>query len=150
MYLIPSLAIDAVVALALHRAYPGGLRQVRRDFAPLLAIFAGHTVIVFSVLVVGAGALSLVILMHVIGWYFFARARLAANPGKAPRSWWGWSRGTPQGLTMLHLVFGAALFAMLALSAYAFGKQDLINVVFGQQSFAYWTIMHITVSFVPR
>ncbi len=79
-----------------------------------------------------------------------ANAARASTPPAPRTGLWLWMRTTRPGFTFLHLGLAAIVIVLVALSNYAFGKQDVLEQIVGSKVFFYWTIMHVTLSFFPR
>lgn len=77
-------------------------------------------------------------------------AQPSRPPSLAPAAVWKWMRTTRVGFTWLHLGLAAIVVLLAAVSTYAFGKSDWIEIVMGSKAFFYWTIIHVTLSFFPR
>ena len=73
-------------------------------------------------------------------------------PPPAPLTW-RWVRATPTGFRWLHLGLLAAVIVAAIVWAYGFRNDaslTAMDVVLSRDAFPYWTIMHVTVSWVPR
>ncbi|MEK6239434.1 MAG: hypothetical protein N2C14_32350 [Planctomycetales bacterium] len=120
--------------------------DLAREHYVLLRLFAAELL----VLGVAAAVTSRpypILLLHCAVWYVFSAQRLDANPPKQPPStWWLWMRTSPQGFRVLHhgLIAGLMLFGLAA--AHGFGHPQIIS----DQSLFLLSILHITVSFLPR
>lgn len=91
------------------------------------------------------------ILFHVVAWYIFASYQFAKNPPKSPpQSWWLWMRTTATGFKTLHIGMAVLLMALGLFWTLALDQSPALHWLLAPESFLYWTIMHITVSFVPR
>ena len=91
------------------------------------------------------------ILFHVVAWYIFASYQFSRNPPKVqPKGWWQWMRSTPAGFKTLHIGMAAILMAIGLVWTLALNLDPSLDWLLAPESFLYWTIMHITVSFVPR
>ena len=140
-------------------------RTARAEGAPFSAHLSRRrprifvTVGLLAVLLLGAvatGKLYLVVALHVVWWAVFAYQGLTRAPAPAVRPRplsWSWVRATPAGFAAFHaavllLVVGvAAAHALLA-------KNDpswtVATVVAGRDAFPYWTLMHVSLSWLPR
>lgn len=91
------------------------------------------------------------ILFHVVAWYVFASYQFNRHPPKEPpKNWWVWMRTTPRGFKTLHIGMAAILMIVGLVWTLGFNLHPSMNWLLAPESFLYWTIMHITVSFVPR
>lgn len=118
--------------------------------APLFRVMAGvmGTVAVGS-LIFQRG--SLLILLHVCIWYVFAVQGLKARrPAVPPSEWWAWMRSTPEGFRVLHLGLFVLAATLGFLCVYVTGVDGWLWAVMSPAAFAHWSIMHITLSFMPR
>ena len=59
-------------------------------------------------------------------------------------------RTTRGGFIALHTGLVLAVFAAIAVNYYVFGLNSWLDLVVGADSFYYWTIFHVTLSFLPR
>ena len=137
-----------------RRAGLGSLRAFVRAHAPILRVFAAS----FTILAVGFALgwrAHTIVLLHVAAWFVFSVRQLQKRPVKprpAPGTW-SWLRATPIGFTVLHAGLAAVLLAAAAVWAYAFRHDPRLlafRLFLDQKSFAYWTIVHVSVSFMPR
>ena len=88
---------------------------------------------------------------HFVGWYIFALYLIGKHPPKEPpKSWFAWMRTTRKGFMTLHLGLAAIVTVLIAISVYGFGKEGILETIVGSRSFYYWTVLHVTLSFLPR
>lgn len=148
------LPFAAVATWSLRRiasAFPDGLRGLCRMHWPILTVFAISTGIILIALGTGPWTFNFVVLMHFVGWYLFGRASLRQRePQTPPSNWWTWMRTTVRGFTFLHMGLAVVFVLLVAVGVYGFGKQGVLELLFGSKTFYYWTIMHVTLSFYPR
>ena len=91
------------------------------------------------------------ILFHVAGWYLFAAYQFTRHPPKCPPDgWWTWMRSTATGFKTLHIAMVAVLIAIGLVWTLGLHQTPYLAWLLAPESFLYWTIMHITISFVPR
>lgn len=126
------------------------IKKMVDQHGPLMRVFAG----VFFWLTLGLALRSgpcLLILFHVVGWYVFTCYKLKER-GQAPPAaeWLTWMRTNLSGFRVLHIGLVLTLIAVGAVWAYVFEGQGPLWYVLSPAAFYYWTIAHITVSFVPR
>lgn len=132
------------------RGVPGGVPALVRMHAPLIRLMAGSAAVLGLSMLITQRAYCL-ILFHVTSWYIFACYQYArTQPKIAPKSWWLWMRTTLPGFRVLHIGMVVVLMAIGAVWVFGFGKPPIMNWLLAPEAFLYWTIMHITVSFVPR
>lgn len=162
--ILPAHAVIAVVMLAagvasavvmLRRLRAGGLagwRDALGQHRPLIVVLAG----LYLVMVGGfalTGRAYAVVAVHVMIWFVFALRRMPAHGPRPPRFTWRWVRGTRAGFTALHAGVFAAVVAAAGLWAFGLGNAEepaIFGAILSRESFPYWTIMHVTLSWVPR
>ena len=155
---IPLLLL-ALLALRMKHRWDrkgeGALREVLRRYRPIVRVCAGIGLLILLELIVRQKVRMLVTL-HVTAWYVFVMHSLRRRPPPVPapvRFSWAWMRSTPGGFSFLHV--GLAVLALLgcAVAAYGYRNSDSqvwFHLVLSRDAFPYWTIMHITLSFVPK
>jgi hypothetical protein len=151
------LVVAAALALKarLDRRHPGGAPGFLRDHRPIFVVFLG---LVFVLLVDAAFfGRGLIVTFHVVAWYVFTMHQLrrrAPRGAAAPRALsWSWMRGTAAGFRFLHLAVALLVIALAAVWAYGFRNdpdQAFLSGLLSRDAFRYWTIMHVTVSFLPK
>jgi hypothetical protein len=147
----PMVMIAAAALWCIGRAVPGGLAGLWRVHRPILTVFLGSTGIILLALVSGPWSFNVVVLMHFVSWYLFARHMLRQRPPpREPAGLWAWLRTTVPGFTWLHLGLAAVVVVLVVLATYGFGKSGPLEAIVGSKAFYYWTIMHVTLSFYPR
>lgn len=149
---LPMVAVALLVMRRIARVFPDGLRGLWRTHRPILVVFLISTGIILVALGTGPWTFNAVVLMHFVAWYLFGRSmmerRAPAEP--PPAATWRWMRTTKIGFTWLHLALAVVTIIFVAVSTYAYGKEGVLETIFGSKSFYYWTIMHVTLSFFPR
>lgn len=152
---LPLLALAVAVLVVLTRARPGAAREVLTRDRPIVFVCAGIALVVLLEAVLRQKSRALVTL-HVTAWYVFVMYQMSrrAPPGPAPRRFsWAWMRSTPGGFSTLHWGLAAVVLLACAFAAYGFRNdpsQAWFQFVLSRDAFPYWTIMHITISFVPK
>jgi len=127
-----------------------GASELVRTHATLFKVLAGVVLVLALAMAIVQRPYSL-ILFHVVAWYIFASHQLKRHPHKTPPSnWWLWMRTTPAGFKTLHIGMVVVLMAIGLLWTLVLGQSPYLKWLLAPESFLYWTIMHITVSFVPR
>jgi hypothetical protein len=158
MGITPVLAV-AVGAVSLRRrcrvAGLGAAGVFLRAHTPIVRVFAASFVIIVVGLLLGLRSHT-IILLHVSAWYVFSVRQLQKRPTPAPLPAPGslaWMKSTPGGFTFLHA--GLAILMMIGAGAWAYGFHQNprllgFKIFLDSKSFAYWTIVHVTVSFSSR
>ena len=102
------------------------------------------------------GNAHLIVLMHVVTWYVFAgsqyRQRSEVGASVTAGSW-RWMRSTSRGFSALHIGVAAVIIAAAAVWAYQFrtdASHRILHLFLARGSFAYWTIVHVTLSWLPK
>lgn len=149
---VPMVLITLFVLHRIARGVTGGLAGLWRIHQPLFMVFVMSLGVLGLAMFGGPGAFDIWVLMHFVAWYFFALFMLDRHPPKeAPKSAWAWMRTTRRGFVTLHTGLVVATALLLAVSVYYFGQQSsILDVIVGKEAFYYWTIMHVTWSWVPR
>jgi hypothetical protein len=132
-------------------SYQGGPHVFWMTFRPLLMVYILTMIIVLSSTVLGAWTFDFYILMHFVGWFLIAMYLITKYPPKEkPAGMWAWMRTTRAGFLTLHFGLVVITLGLYAMSTYASGRQDFIEKIFSVPGFYYWTLMHVTWSFLPR
>lgn len=137
------------------RTYPGGARGFLRMNRPIFVVFGGILAVLVLDIVLNGRAYAIVTL-HVAAWYVFVTRGFAAKPAPdpAPKRWsWAWFRGTRSGFLWMHNTLFVLILAAGVYFAYGLGNDPgskALWVLTSKDAFPYWTIMHVTISFVPR
>lgn len=157
LWIVPFCALSATAAFLLRTAKRRsglGLRAMFSRDRPLWLVYLGIPIVVGICWLVGGSARTIV-LLHVIGWWVFATAMLAQrgrNTGPRTLGVWGWMRSTQYGFQTLHGVL--ALVFLVLLVVYFHNRVTLGDTALAwfleRDAFYYWTVMHVTVSFVPK
>ncbi len=160
-YVIGALPIVVMIVVAhlLRRSYAkthaGGFMGFVRSNRPILFVFVGILVVLVSDILI-SGRVYAIVTLHVSGWYVFVVRDFANRTPLDPRPkafTWPWMRGTLAGFNFLHLGMLALVMAAGVVWAYAFNNspsQSAFWVLLSREAFPFWTIMHISVSFLPR
>lgn len=134
------------------RESPGG-RGILRTDRPIILVCTGIAIVIVAEVIVQQTARALVAL-HVAAWYVFVMYQLCRRPAPVPapsRFSWAWMRSTPTGFSFLHIGLAALTLLGCAVAAYGYRNDTTwFHLVLSRDAFPYWTIMHITISFVPR
>ena len=158
------LAVAAVLAVAgaawalkrrWDRRHEAGARGFVASHRPIFLVFAGITTVLFAGIPL-TGDVYPIVTLHVTTWYVFYLCMLRSRPrpGPPPRPFtWPWMRGTAAGFNFVHL--GIAGLIILAAAVWAYGSGNdpgnhALRILLSKDGFPYWTIMHVSVSFLPR
>ncbi|GMU33847.1 MAG: hypothetical protein HS101_06710 [Planctomycetia bacterium] len=149
---IPMVIITLIALHRVARNVDGGLAGLWRLHRPLFMVFVLSLGVLGLAMFGGPGAFDIWVLMHFVAWYFFALFMLDRHPPKEPpKSTWAWMRTTRTGFVTLHTGLVILTALILCVSVYVFGqKAGALDVIVGKEAFYYWTIMHVTWSWVPR
>lgn len=160
-YALGILALGLVIG-AVHmtkrswnRRYAGGAIGFIKTHRPLFVVFGGIMAVLILDIVLNGRAYAIVTL-HVATWYVFVTRGFAARPAPDPTpaaGSWGWMRSTRRGFLWLHNGLFVVIVGAAVLWAYGFhnsSDQGALWVLLSKDAFPYWTIMHVTISFVPR
>lgn len=137
------------------RLHEGGLWRFLGRNRPILLVYLG----IYLVLMLGialTGRVYAIVTLHVTAWYVFTVYQLARRPAPSPPPrplTMPWMRSTVAGFNTLHLGLAAVVVGAAAFWAYALGnsyEHDAMRVLLSRESFPYWTILHVTVSFAPK
>ncbi len=102
------------------------------------------------------GCACAIVTLHVATWFVFVSRGFAGRPAPKPTPTtgsWDWMRRTRRGFLWLHsglfvVIVGAAV--LWACGFHNSSDQGALWVQLSKDAFPYWTIMHVTISFVPR
>lgn len=126
-----------------------GVSDLVRQYAGLFRIFAGVFLVLATALAI-VGRPYPIVLLHVAVWYVFVCHAMKGGVAAPSQGWWTWMRTTRRGFQVLHIGMVVGLFAVAAVCVHAFDGLGPLWYVLSPDVFVYWTIVHITVSFVPR
>jgi len=151
------LAALAVVVTyrRLRRFAPDGFASLVRRHRPLMVVFA----LIYATLVVGValtGRVYAIVAIHVCIWYVFTLRQLKQRPAPVPAPkpfTWAWVRATPAGFRTFHLAVFALVVGLAVWRTLAFGnapEPQALAVLTSKEAFPYWTLLHVTWSWVPR
>ena len=151
-----ALALAAcVLRQRIARMPSGSMGRFLRAYRPIFLICGGIALFILVEILIQGRSRALVTL-HVTGWYVFVLHQLRRRPPPLPappRFSWAWMRSTPGGFSFLHVGLAAAALLGCAVAAYGFRNDPSrawFQLVLSPDAFPYWTIMHITISFVPK
>lgn len=157
LWTLPFCALSATAAFLLQKAKRRsglGLRAMLSRDRPLWFVYLAIPIVV-GICGLLSGKAHTLVLLHVIGWWVFATAMLTQRGRKTgPRTIgvWGWVRTTQSGFQTLHGVL--ALVFLVLLVVYFHNRGTLGDTALAwfleRDAFYYWTVMHVTVSFVPK
>ena len=158
MGIAPALAV-ALGVLGLYRRWRaaglGAAGAFLRAHTPIVRVFAASFVIIAVGLLLGLRSHT-IILLHVSAWYVFSVRQLQKHPPAAPFPAPGslaWMRSSPGGFTLLHAGLAVLMMIGAGVWAYKFHQDPRLlgfRIFLDSKSFAYWTIVHVSVSFSSR
>jgi hypothetical protein len=153
--LAAAVALVVVAIRGISRLAAGGVREALAVPRPIFLVFAG----IYALLAVGiavTGRMYAIVGVHVAIWWVFTLRQMAARPAPSPRPKplsWAWIKSTPAGFNAFH---ASVLLVVAAAAAWrAFGFQNApepqaLALLVSKESFPYWTLLHVTWSWVPR
>lgn len=116
----------------------------------LFFVMFGVAAVLGAALLLTQRAYSL-ILFHVVAWYIFASYQFGRfAPKEKPKSLWIWMRTTTAGFKTLHIGLAVGLMVLGLVWTLGMNQHPALVWLLAPESFLYWTLMHIMVSFVPR
>lgn len=149
------VGVTLAVALIrrLHAGHIGGWLGVLIEHRPLAVVLGGLYLTVMGGLAM-TGRAYIIVTLHVMVWFVFALRQTTRRAGPRPRPLtWRWMRETPIGFTTFHTGVLAAVVAAAGVWAFGFDNSSegaVLGVLLSRESFPYWTIMHVTLSWIPR
>ncbi len=147
---IPAAAFHYTLKHYARRLGFAGVGQMVETYKPLFRVIIG-VVLVLGLAMLITQRIYPLVMFHVVAWYIFASHQLARfRPKTPPRGWWAWMRTTPEGFKTLHIGLFVFMMVLGLLWTFAFDHTVYLHWVLSPAAFFYWTIIHITVSFVPR
>jgi hypothetical protein len=163
LFLFPALAILLVVFAVTRLRRLAGLGPEKslllhlRMHRPIYAVFAGSIlVLLLGVALRATGSFTrLIVLMHVASWYVFSIRQIESRAGSGSKasSTIAWLKTTLPGFRLIHIGSAAALVIVAFFWAYPFRNDPSFVPAYAllePDHFAYWTILHVTVSFRAR
>ncbi len=150
-----SLLALTVGLLAYARRTAGGpLLRMAWDYRGLLLVYIG----IGAVCLLGwatEGGFYAIVLLHVTTWWVFTTVEMrkhGVRGGPRELGLFGWMRRTQVGFQTLHIGLTVLTLAFALLWIHGTGQSNshLLRGVASQEAFRYWTILHISLSFVPR
>jgi hypothetical protein len=145
--------------------HPGGMVALLRSHSPVAIILGGYFFFAVLIALLGIWIINVLILMHFVGWFLFAANDLQKKAAtireavtwRTPNQW---IRRSYVGFCVFHLGLVALFFGLVAVNHWVFAN---VPVVIGnttmpgimaalsdRNTFAYCTILHITLGFMPK
>ncbi len=123
-------------------------------YRPLGLVYAGIALILLAGVQLEK-ALFPIVLFHVMAWWVYTSKWLELHgreEGPRQLGWVTWFKQTQRGFQTLHVGLTVLVAALAVVWAYGFGRssQNVLAWLLTVDGFNYWTIMHVTASFVPR
>lgn len=156
-----ALPFAIILAVACARLVAAGAPGVMAH-GPVVRVLAASVALTLGSGLLGLWLIDVVILMHFVSWFVFTTEKLRrpVPPGR-PGSWSlvEWLRGTRPGFWTLHGGISVAVLGLIVFNHHVLRGQPLawagftLSNPFGVLSadaFYYWTIVHVTLSLVPR
>lgn len=149
-----TIAMTLIIKRRYDRRYAGGVREFIRRHRPMFVVFPGTYAVLMGGLIVSGRAYAIVNL-HVCTWYVFSLYHLGKQTVRRTEGLpltWVWMRTTTTGFNFLHIGIAALLIFAGAVWAYGFrnNSQSTLWFVVSRDVMPYWTILHVTTSFLPR
>ena len=161
----PFLLLAAATWWKLQTLHPGGLAALLRSHSPVAIILGGYFFFAVLIALFGMWIINVLILMHFVGWFLFAADDLhkKALAGQQLVTWRQpnqWIRRNYVGFCVFHLGLVALFFGMVAANHWVFANEpvtiggttmpNLLSALSDRETFAYCTILHITLGFMPK
>ena len=143
-------AAAALFGSCLKRAKMG-VGEFFRTYATLLVVYVVLTSL-FFLAPKGEQSIYMIVCFHVAAWWVFMTRQLARRDRTTQPKGLAWFRETQAGFQTLHIGLVLLVLAVAGVWAYAFERSlaNPLGWLVSQQAFPYWTIGHVTVSFVPK
>ena len=122
-----------------------------RTYSPLLVVYVVLTSL-FFLAPKSEQSIYMIVCFHVAAWWVFMTRQLAKRDKTARPRGLAWFRETQAGFQTLHVGLVLLILGAAAVWAYAFERSlaNPLGWLVSHQAFPYWTIGHVTVSFVPK
>lgn len=139
---------------ALRRRWGSTAWSILRRDRPIWVVYLGIALAIALAAPLGGRSYSIV-LLHVAAWWVFATAglvRFGRREGLRTLGLWTWLRRSQRGFQALHVGLTIVFIGLALLWQYGFdgAPGHVLGAVGDPDAFYYWTIMHVTVSFVPK
>jgi len=122
-----------------------------RTYSPLLVVYVVLTSL-FFLAPKSEQSIYMIVCFHVAAWWVFMTRQLARRDKAVQPRGLAWFRETQAGFQTLHLGLVLLIVGVAAMWAYAFERSlaHPFGWLVSREAFPYWTIGHVTVSFVPK
>ncbi len=144
--LLATVAVPLGFYLNWRSTSEAGLIKVASRHRPIVIVHGLFLVVLFA----SRGNLSVLILWHVMEWFFFALSTTKSNSGISLRTPVQWMRKTRTGFLLAHVGFAVLLLGTMIVWTYAHGRVSSLGYAVDYQYLYFWTIMHVTLSFQPK
>jgi len=122
-----------------------------RTYSPLLVVYVVLTSL-FFLAPKKEQSIYMIVCFHVAAWWVFMTRQLARRDRSIRPAGLAWFRETQAGFQTLHVGLVLLIVGAAAVWAYAFERSlaHPLGWLVSREAFPYWTIGHVTVSFVPK
>jgi hypothetical protein len=122
-----------------------------RTYSPLLVVYVVLTSM-FFLAPKSEQSIYMIVCFHVAAWWVFMTRQLARRDRSSRPAGLAWFRETQAGFQTLHIGLVLLIVGAAAVWAYAFERSlaHPLGWIVSREAFPYWTIGHVTVSFVPK
>jgi hypothetical protein len=124
----------------------GSVREAWVLYQPLMAVYAGISVILLVGSLFGSVGANLVILVHGMTWLVYTHRKLSER-NTTITGFWSWIRHSPTGFLTLHLTVTALALLLFALRTHVWQRTGFVCDLLSRTYFPYWSIMHIATAF---
>jgi hypothetical protein len=162
---VPLLCVSAFCASQIQRRHEGGIWNLLSSHRPVAIILGGTSALALFSIVVGTPMMNFVILTHFTGWFIFATTGISKQPKEVQQSiTWRtpneWIRRNMVGFWVFHGGLAALFFGLIAVNHWVLAQQpmtiggktfpNVLTILFCRDSLYYWTIVHVTMGFLPK
>ncbi len=128
------------------RTLHGSIQETVAVYRPLLAVYAGISIIMLIGSLFGTLGAHLVILVHGLTWLVCSYRKLNERRASVT-GLWSWLRDSPTGFLTMHVSAMALAIALFALRTHLWERTGIVCDLVSRSWFPYWSIMHIAMAF---